>query len=304
MAKEEELNLVEFARRKTIDEDARVQCDKHRVMGESYTNYNANLNDELAIVFLGFVKAERGYEYSYRNFPLYRLVYTVGGQALLTTSTKTLAMKSGTICGFAPNNTDTISVDSDSTWDHYYLHFTGRNAAELYNQSKLNTHRIVRTSNPARIHQYFEDMMDSERSKLEFAHIINVHLLRALLLKLANDAYLDTEDYSMVSRETYLECREYINAHFSELKSFQELADRCNVSKSHICYLFKQYANSSPMAYVMKLKMNKAAMLLLQSYLSIKQISRALSFDDQYYFSRLFKKHYGISPKFYRKRNG
>lgn len=300
MAKQTNLDLVEFARDKTYDKQAKIQWDKHRIMGEAYTNYNANLNDDLVIIFLGFVKAEKGYKYSYSNFPFYRLVYTIAGQATLITQDKQHEMTNGTICGFEPNNTDTICVNSNATWEHYYLHFTGKNAGELFRQTKLNTRRIIRTSDPPRMHHYFEDMMDSERSKLELAHVINVHILGTLLSKLVNDACIHTEDNSMASRESYLMCREYINANFSKIRSLEDISENCNLSKPHICYLFNQHAKISPMAYVTKLKMNKAAILLLQTYLSIKQISRVLSFDDQYYFSRLFRKYYGISPKYYR----
>ena len=52
-----------------------------------------------------------------------------------------------------------------------------------------------------------------------------------------------------------------------------------------------------------KLKMNKAALLLMQTDYSIKKISLMLNFDNQYYFSRAFKHIYGVSPQNYREKH-
>jgi AraC-like DNA-binding protein len=296
-------NLIEFAINSTFEKEGQIKCRKHRISSEGYTNYNANLNDDLVIIFSGHVKAEKGYDYSFTNFPFYRIVYTASGHAVLRYPGKEIMLKSGTVCGFAPDDKGEISVNSDSPWEHYYLHFTGKDASKIFSQTMLNTKRAIYTSNPPKFLQYFENIIEEERNDFESSHIINVYYLKILMLKLAYEIYNNTEDHSLASRETYLTCRNYINKHFSEINSFEELADKCNISKVYFCRLFKQYAEISPMAYVMNLKMNKAAVLLMQSDLSIKQISHVLSFEDQYYFSKLFKKKYGISPKYYRQKH-
>ncbi len=65
--------------------------------------------------------------------------------------------------------------------------------------------------------------------------------------------------------------------------------------------LFKQYQNITPWEHIMRLKLNKAATLLLTSDLPVKTIARSIGFEDQYHFSRNFKKFYGYSPQKYRK---
>ena len=106
--------------------------------------------------------------------------------------------------------------------------------------------------------------------------------------------------HTSVSYQGYIKCHNYINDNFSNILSLQDIADECYMDKVYICRLFKKYTKTSPMAYVTSLKMNKAALLLIHTDKSIKQISRMLNFENQYYFSRTFKKTYGISPKFYR----
>ena len=104
-------------------------------------------------------------------------------------------------------------------------------------------------------------------------------------------------------RTAYVHCYNYIKENFCNIVSLEEIANKCCVSKVYLCRLFKQYAGISPMAYVNKLKMNKAAFLLIQSNSSIKQISLMLHYNNPYYFSEMFKKEYGISPKYFRENN-
>ena len=50
----------------------------------------------------------------------------------------------------------------------------------------------------------------------------------------------------------------------------------------------------------MRLKLNKAGRMLLTSELSVKEIASMVGFEDQFHFSRNFKKHFGYSPSEYR----
>lgn len=64
--------------------------------------------------------------------------------------------------------------------------------------------------------------------------------------------------------------------------------------------LFKRFHNRTPQEYIIQLKLNKAAALLLTLDLSVKEVATHVGFEDQYHFSRSFKKLYGQSPKKYR----
>ena len=58
----------------------------------------------------------------------------------------------------------------------------------------------------------------------------------------------------------------------------------------------------SPNEYIIELRLQFAKSLLDNTNISIKQVSEHVGYNDQYFFSRLFKKHIGISPQEYRKR--
>jgi transcriptional regulator GlxA family with amidase domain len=78
------------------------------------------------------------------------------------------------------------------------------------------------------------------------------------------------------------------------------LAALVNVSPSHFFTLFKQHTGSSPIDYFIRLRMSHAGRLLKSTTARVKEIAAALGYDDQFYFSRLFKAIHNLPPSKYR----
>ena len=66
-------------------------------------------------------------------------------------------------------------------------------------------------------------------------------------------------------------------------------------------HVFKEYTGLSPYQYFLRLKINKAKLLLEDDGRSIKEIAFELNFENPYYFSRMFKKKTNLSPQAWRK---
>ena len=64
---------------------------------------------------------------------------------------------------------------------------------------------------------------------------------------------------------------------------------------------FKQYTGSSPMQYILSIRIYNAEVLLKNEQYNITEISNIVGYDNPLYFSRIFKKVKGLSPSEYRK---
>ena len=82
--------------------------------------------------------------------------------------------------------------------------------------------------------------------------------------------------------------------------SLEEIAAAVNLSSSHFSYVFKRKTGFSPVEYFNHLKIQKACQYLLFTNLRIKEIGDKIGISDPYYFSRLFTKIMGMSPKEYK----
>ena len=78
------------------------------------------------------------------------------------------------------------------------------------------------------------------------------------------------------------------------------MADYVGFSSSHLSAVFRQRTGHSPLNYFNILKIRRACEMLDSTDMKLNQISFKLGIDDPYYFSRLFSKLMGVSPKAYR----
>ncbi len=258
-----------------------------------------NPNENLGIVYTGRKKVAQGYHFHFKNYPFYRLIYTLSGVLKVYHKKGTYLAESGTIVSFKPGESCEIQSISAEPWVHAYVHFTGKSAAKFYKESKLKSDNVAILNNPFEVQQIFENIVnESIRQNKHSQEICNQYL--QILLRKLSDQQLQSHPHFNTSKTTYLECRNYINENFNELLGISQVADKFHINNEYLCRLFKKYATISPMAYILQLKMNRAAILLVQTDLSIKRISFMLNFSDPYYFSRAFKKNYGISPSLYR----
>ena len=80
-----------------------------------------------------------------------------------------------------------------------------------------------------------------------------------------------------------------------------KLAEECGLSENYFIRLFKQQLGTTPQHYRQAALMKRARSQLLETSLTVQEISYALGIDDPLYFSRLFRSYYGLSPREYRK---
>lgn len=106
-----------------------------------------------------------------------------------------------------------------------------------------------------------------------------------------------TKTYNVLAQNTL----SYLEQHFKENPSLQQIADSLNYSVPHICRIFKQNYNESIVNYITKLKIDEALRLIEENRMSFREISDSLNFDNVAYFTRIFKRQTGMTPSAYRK---
>lgn len=95
----------------------------------------------------------------------------------------------------------------------------------------------------------------------------------------------------------------YVLNHYDEPLSVRELAYAAGYTEARFILLFCRYFGATPKSYITYLRLNKARELLRTTSLSVCHIAHECGYDDEFYFSRLFCKHCGVSPAAYRRSN-
>ena len=94
---------------------------------------------------------------------------------------------------------------------------------------------------------------------------------------------------------------ELMQANLDEVLPMQEIADLIPISLRQMERLFKRYCYLTPAQYYLRLRLQRARQLLLQTSMSIMQVTVACGFSTSSHFSKAYRKHYGYSPREQRK---
>ncbi|NOU95892.1 response regulator [Paenibacillus sp. LMG 31456] len=112
---------------------------------------------------------------------------------------------------------------------------------------------------------------------------------------------LDKMRPSSVGNGDIHEIRAYLDNHFHENISLKEITEQFHFSPQYISKKFRETFHTTIVAYLTDMKIEKAKALLSHTNLSVHEISNQIGYEDENYFSKVFKKQTGTPPLQYRK---
>lgn len=108
------------------------------------------------------------------------------------------------------------------------------------------------------------------------------------------------EPQSLKHTDVVATIKEYILANFDRKLTLEDIARQVYLSNSYVSSIFKKETGLSVVDYANQIRIDRSKRLLIETDLSISFISSRCGFDDQSYFTRMFKKFVGMSPRNYR----
>ena len=128
-------------------------------------------------------------------------------------------------------------------------------------------------------------------------------VIRPLVFMLCN--YLEMDDkYHQRENDFYSKIVRYVTSNHNTRLTMKELSEVFNCSVSTLSHLFKKRSGMSISEYIEKLRLDEAKWLLKQSSYSVAEISENLGFCNPAYFSSVFKRKFGVSPKEFSREKG
>lgn len=91
----------------------------------------------------------------------------------------------------------------------------------------------------------------------------------------------------------------YIHSDYANRITIQQIADSIGLNRKYFCSLFSKQVGISPSEYLINLRLNKAAELMTTYHQTPTTAALSVGYDDIYHFSKIFKKHFGVSPREY-----
>ena len=187
----------------------------------------------------------------------------------------------------------------EASWDHSWLHCTGGKIAAILRASRLPLNRRITVGEPSALEKCLLEMVAELRGNLEpDATILQNHFenyIRTLARALYRPAEVKVPGPLLAVRST-------IEQRFNEPLRLEELARSAGWSTPHLCAEFKRFFGLPAIRYLQQLRMNRAAYLLRDRNLRIGEIAVQVGYPDLYTFSKMLKRHFGVSPRKLRER--
>lgn len=191
-------------------------------------------------------------------------------------------------------------ADQQQPWSIYWVHMLGHLFdAFMDNIGLTNKPIILPVVDSSKIEEEFQQLLQTREHSFQFNYYLLASnlikkLLSLILSQSISEPKLKTKELDIAKFDLYLK------ENISRTLTLEDMAKACGLSKFYFAKKFQQNTGISPGRYYLEKKIQQACLLLDSTEMTIKQSANRLGYEDPYYFSRLFKKVMGLSPKQYR----
>lgn len=218
----------------------------------------------------------------------YHILLILNGKCSVLHNGRTYGLDSGNFVIYAPNEEQkyTFTAEGTSLW----CHFGGSAVAEILDECAIGS-GIYFCAESENVSAAFTDMIRNFHlpCKTRLANADLLSLLYHISDTIANPGESDC-------RNAIIPVLTYISVNYSKKLSLDFLAEMSGYSKSRFSHIFSKAVKTSPIKYQNEIRLKTAYEMLLSTGLPVSEIALSCGFNDVFYFSRLFKKKYGIPP--------
>lgn len=228
----------------------------------------------------------------------YQLKYTYGGSGMLNYEGRTYILEPG-IGYFIDCRKKHYYKTLQEPWRHLELHMTGSYINKLYEAFHTDGNVIFKPTSEIEFIHFVEEIFKVKSTIDPYREYRVSCMLNSLLLQLVTESISYKNEISRIPDQLqYLV--HYLDNNYTKEMSLDGLAVFFNMSKGHLCRVFKKYIGMTVGDYVALLRINRAKYLLENTTLPANQIGKTVGYDEENYFYRVFRQKTGYSAKAWR----
>jgi len=232
----------------------------------------------------------------------YQLLYVASGKTHFHIGGKERIVTAGHMVLYRPKEPQKYEYYCTEQPEVYWVHFTGGNVKNLLRSYGMRDDmHVFYCGSGLEYQNHFREMIrELQMCRDDYQEMAEIHLRQIFIMI---HRYLQTTtrvDNSQMAEEIDEACI-YFSEHYNEEISIEEYAQTHNMSTCWFIRNFKQYTGSTPMQYILALRIANAEALLRNTQYNITEVAAIVGYQNPLYFSRMFRKAKGLSPSEYRK---
>ena len=229
--------------------------------------------------------------------PDYYILYVISGRILAEINDSDAEALPGDVIVYYPNEKQKLTYYREDKTENFWIHFTGYAVPEILSQCGFSKSGVYRGGVSRLAEEIFTQIMLAQKLNNEKIHVNSLFL--QLMDALSGSRKEITPD-SASSR--VLRAVMQLSWERRAPKKIPYYAAMCGMSTARFAVVFKEATGRTPTEFLEDARMEDAKKLLDKTTLTVSEVSASVGYRDPLYFSRIFRRRFGVPPTEYRKR--
>ncbi len=280
------------------DQSFNVSFDPRMV---AYTKVDA-IKLDTKCLYAGKLERIKEWNEKTHSHPFCEIMFVISGGGTITVNGIEYEIKKGDIIVYNPEVPHSESTTGKIGIELAFFGISNFKIGNLPSDYILdpNASPIIHTGQYEKEYEfYFMSLVKEVASDKPYNEIFAKYLARLIMigiLRLAN-----ISEAKFVTNGIFTRIHNYLNKHFTEIESMDEVCEKLKISKYYLSHVFKKHMGRPPMQYVTAKRIAYAKKLLQETDLSATEIGEMCGYKDHVLFFKAFKKQEGMTPITFRK---
>lgn len=233
----------------------------------------------------------------------YQIIYISNGKGILEVkNAEPIMIEGGTIFLLFPNIWHRFKPLLDTGWEEFWVGFNGHYVEYLMRQDCFNPQNpVLKVGFDNEILNIFIRLIDtSKHESMVFSQMASCFVIQ--LLGLVNASALMVDKTKSRQEQIIQAIRFKIQGNWDKNLDFEDIASENNITYDWFRKAFKNILGIAPGQYLLNIKIEKAAQMLRETNLTLSEIAAKTGFENEFYFSRMFKNKMNCTASSYRKK--
>ncbi len=233
----------------------------------------------------------------------YQIIYISNGKGILEVkNAEPIMIEGGTIFLLFPNIWHRFKPLLDTGWEEFWVGFNGHYVEYLMRQDCFNPQNpVLKVGFDNEILNIFIRLIDtSKHESMVFSQMASCFVIQ--LLGLVNASALMVDKTKSRQEQIIQTIRFKIQGNWDKNLDFEDIASENNITYDWFRKAFKNILGIAPGQYLLNIKIEKAAQMLRETNLTLSEIAAKTGFENEFYFSRMFKNKMNCTASSYRKK--
>ncbi|MBP1999046.1 AraC-like DNA-binding protein [Paenibacillus shirakamiensis] len=264
-----------------------------------------SIDSPVQVLFCGASQTRPNHLLGPKVVDYYLLHLIEEGQGTFTNEWTSYSLSAGDGFLIHPEQLISYGSHSENPWRYRWIAFTGIGASSIVAEAGFDLHHpVIHACNVEKFSQHFINVLAAFQQRQGHAHLLSLGHLYMLLAE-AEDTLKETAiPLESESGLQYIvkQMIQTMTSQYAYPVSIEEMSKSMGYNRAYLSRIFKKQIGVSPVTYLLRLRMDKARLLLRERPdLSTQQIAASVGMPDALYFSRQFSRLHGRPPSSYRK---